>query len=319
MYLMRERLGEITSVSIENLHSLRNHLDELQRLEPSRGDFITNFERLRRELQTIDARLQFIEAKAITPSLKQLAKETLGKRKLSLQVEFHGESLGLSREIMDVVQEACIHLVRNSIDHGGKDRKKLSIALQCSVIGGQIEILFQDNGNGVNWSTLKKRARQLGIVGDAKKLLSLLFLPGFSTRTKTSKVSGRGIGLSAVRSAMKRIQGRVEPLDLKKGFGVRLMFPITEFGAWVRLVEIEGKSFFLPRELYVETESHKHLNVQSDELLKSVKFDFRVFHLCTPKLIGNALAGSEWFLKGERGFAARMSEKKLALLVSSAV
>lgn len=314
---MRERLGEVTTVSIENLHNLRNHLDELQRLEPGNGDFLSHFERVRRELQTLDARLQFVELNELVPSLKQMAKETLGNKKLPVQVEFHGESLGLPRETMEVLRECFIHLVRNSVDHGAKGKKSLSLSLQCSVIGGQIEILFQDNGSGIKWSVLKKRAKELGIEGDHKKLLALLFLPGFSTRSKASQVSGRGIGLSAVRSAIHKVNGRVEPVDLKKGFGVRVVFPVTEFAAWVRLVEIEGKSYFLPRELHVETDSGKYLNVQADSLLKSVRFDFRVFHICTPKMLGTSLAGSEWFHKGERGFAARVSEKKLAMLVSS--
>jgi len=314
---MKDRFGEVATVSKDSLHTLRSRLDELQRLEPGRGDFLTSFERVRRELQSIDARLQFVEVKELLPFMKQLAKDAVGKRKLGVQIEFNGESLGLPRDTIDVLQEIFVHLVRNSVDHGGKGKKVLSLKVQCSIMGGQVEILFQDNGSGVDWGSLKKRAQKLGVTADHKKLLALLFLPGFSTRSKTTRVSGRGIGLSAVRSSIRKLSGRVEPVELKKGFGVRLLFPVTEFGAWVRLVEVEGKSFFLPQDLHVETESGQYLHVQVDSLVKSVKHDFRVFHLCTPQLIGSSLSGSNWFLNGERGFASRVGEKKLALIVSN--
>jgi two-component system chemotaxis sensor kinase CheA len=112
---------------------------------------------------------------------------------------------------------SLVHLVRNAIDHGletpaeraasGKQHPVLT--LRASVENGEAVIVIQDDGRGVDWDRVRERARTRGLPASSRDdLAAALFSDEFSTRDEATSISGRGVGLAAVRAEVTRLRGR---------------------------------------------------------------------------------------------------------------
>lgn len=171
----------------------------------------------------------------VLPKLERLAEqgaalaERLGKGTIVTRVV--GQGLRLPRERYSPLWASLIHLVRNAVDHGlaagGAEKPALTFAAgrqQNSLV-----LSISDNGRGIDWENVRARAQQVGLAhGTQADLIEALFADGFSTRSDASEVSGRGVGLSAVRSAAKRLGGDVHvssTLGAGTTFEVRLPWP----------------------------------------------------------------------------------------------
>src|SRR5207248_10484357 len=116
------------------------------------------------------------------------------------------------------------HLLRNALDHGIEsraDRVKAGkpetgeISLKVRQISNEVMIELADDGAGINLANVRNRARVLGLVPDdaeptEQQLIECLFQPGFSTASKVTQISGRGIGMDVVRAEIASLGGRVE-------------------------------------------------------------------------------------------------------------
>lgn len=128
--------------------------------------------------------------------------------KLNKQVEFviHGqEAVLLDRQLSDVLTDALVHLVRNAVDHGVESKGRVSIELRTSP--EKLRIFVTDNGRGIDPVNLP-----------------LLFQPGFSTANEVSEISGRGVGLDAVKSEIEAVGGAV---NVMSKFGKGTSFVIS--------------------------------------------------------------------------------------------
>ena len=142
--------------------------------------------------------------------------ERLGKGPLHTTVEAHG--LRLPRERYGAIWSAFVHLVRNAVDHGvespqARDPKKgrAKLAFSAARRRDGLVLALQDDGGGIDWVKVAERAKRVGLAHATQAdLLDALFADGFSTKGEASDVSGRGIGLAAVRSAAKALGGEVK-------------------------------------------------------------------------------------------------------------
>lgn len=116
--------------------------------------------------------------------------------KLRKQIEFVviAEDILLSRRWADVLTDALLHLVRNAVDHGIESEGKVTLSTQTS--SGITRVFVTDNGRGID-----------------EEELALLFQPGFSTANGVSEISGRGVGLDAVKTAVKSLGGTVNVIS----------------------------------------------------------------------------------------------------------
>lgn len=129
---------------------------------------------------------------------------------------------------------SLVHVIRNSVDHGIESQAKRLQAgktaeglLTLSAIQGADGTLFvsvQDDGGGIDWEKLQKRAEEMGVA--VKEPADLIFLDGLSSRDQVTDLSGRGVGLAAVRCETKRLGGQVEVESvLGRGTRFRFIFP----------------------------------------------------------------------------------------------
>src|SRR5450631_4169687 len=190
----------------------------------------------------------------------------LGKQ---IELEMQGAETELDRQVLDLVKDPLTHMVRNSADHGlespeqrraaGKPERG-RIRLSAYHEGGHIIVQIADDGRGLDTEGIKAKAiaRGLGSEADIGKLTEakihrFIFAPGFSTATKVTSVSGRGVGMDVVRNNIDQIGGTI---DVKSVAGVGVSFtikiPLTLAIVAALIVEAGGDRFAIPQIAVVE-------------------------------------------------------------------
>jgi two-component system chemotaxis sensor kinase CheA len=176
------------------------------------------------------------------PFIAQSTAEKLGKR-ISPMTILGGE-LRVPPDRVESLVNSCVHLVNNMVDHGielpyirenqGKPPEG-RLVLNLVREERSVVIQFIDDGQGISLPTIEAKARSLGLLAaDAtpspREILQLLFLPGFSTKEEASTISGRGVGLAAVRQEAEKLGGRVE-VQTKPGAGTtfEIILPLGVF------------------------------------------------------------------------------------------
>lgn len=189
--------------------------DELATLESqvqkgvSRGELLLAIERLKGE--SVELRFERIAKQA------QGLADRLGKGRLDIQIEAGG--LRLPTDHWAEFWSAFIHVVRNAVDHGIEapaerlehDKKPIpQLKLEARDLGSDVSIALSDDGRGIDWEKLKVKclARNLDC-HNRDQLIEALFSDGMSTKDEATDISGRGVGMGAVRSACLALGGRV--------------------------------------------------------------------------------------------------------------
>jgi two-component system chemotaxis sensor kinase CheA len=192
--------------------------------------------------------------------------DALGKQ---VELRASGEDVALDKAIMDGLYEPLIHVLRNAVDHGveapaartaaGKPARGL-IRLAAVPRGDVAVIEVSDDGAGLDLGRIRAVAvaREL-VSAEAAAALNdsqaadLVFTPGFSTAAAVTDLSGRGVGLDAVRTALARIGGRVE-VESRAGQGtvVRMTAPLRTLVTRVAVVEVEGERYAAPLDMIRE-------------------------------------------------------------------
>lgn len=199
-----------------------------------------------------------------------------GKR---VHVQVTGQDVEVDRAVLARLRDPIRHLVRNAVDHGvesPEERERLgkpataTIVVSASLLGDRIEVAVGDDGRGIDERAVLSRVAAQGLPTplDRAGLGRLLFSAGFSTTAVVSKVSGRGVGLDAVRTTIEAMLGRVR-VEWTAGQGTRfiLQVPISLATEHSVLVHAGGCTFALPsrdvrRALLVRPEDLRSLEGQ---------------------------------------------------------
>lgn len=211
-------------------------------------------------------RLLALQLQPLRGSLLQLsryARELARSLGREVEVELEGEETRLDRRIAREIEESLLHLVRNAVDHGierGAVRKERGKApqghlrLAARTEGGRVCLTISDDGAGIDPDAVAKQAIRAGLVEAAaaesltqEEIFRLLFTPGFSTRRQISEISGRGIGLDVVSSAVNRVGGEVF-LSSTHGRGTTVIVevPVARRGEEVLLVRVGRARLAIP-------------------------------------------------------------------------
>ncbi|WP_396593835.1 chemotaxis protein CheA [Brevundimonas sp. R86498] len=215
-------------------------------------------------------RLRLVPLSPVLRRLERQARDlalSLGKE-VDLNIRGHG--VEADKALVDGLYEPLLHLVRNALDHGVEppaDRLvagkpgRARLGMDVRVIGDEIEIEITDDGRGMDPARLRATARERGMGVDIdldsvsdQACLELIFAPGFSTAAAVSAVSGRGVGMDAVRSSISALGGRVAVASrLGAGSTFTLRLPLTIVMTRVLVVECDGERFGLPLTVVRET------------------------------------------------------------------
>ncbi len=212
-----------------------------------------------RELQDISMSMRMVPLKATFNKMARLARDV--GRKLGKNVLFvtEGEDTEIDRNLVDVVNDPLVHMVRNAVDHGiesPEERRAAGKPEQGTVkiaafhSAGSVVVEISDDGKGLDREAILAKARERGLVAENaepsdREVFNLIFEPGFSTAKVVTDVSGRGVGMDVVKKNIELLRGTVEIRSEKgKGSVFRMSLPLT-------LAIIDGMVIRVAKETYV--------------------------------------------------------------------
>ena len=174
----------------------------------------------------------------------KVARDVARTLQKEVELELIGAETELDRNLVEALADPLVHLVRNSIDHGieapdlreasGKPRSG-HVRLSAQQEGDYVSIEVQDDGAGIDPERLRAKAREKGLIDPeaaarltTEECLHLVFLPGFSTKTEVTDISGRGVGMDVVQSRIRELSGQIQiQSELGRGSRFLIRVPLT--------------------------------------------------------------------------------------------
>jgi two-component system chemotaxis sensor kinase CheA len=218
-------------------------------------------ERLTEELRDNTMSLRMVPIGTTFSRFRRLVRDLSKELGKEVELTAEGEETELDKKVIEKISDPLVHIIRNAIDHGieppaereaaGKPRLG-TVHLSASHTGAHIHIQIKDDGAGFNTAGIRKKAVEKGLVPkhaelSEKDILSLVFMPGFSTSDGVSSVSGRGVGLDVAKMRVEALKGIVE-VDSEAGQGttITLKLPLTLAIIEGLLVKVKGEHFVVP-------------------------------------------------------------------------
>ena len=243
-------------VSIELLDTLMNNVSELvlarNRLMPFAEKFsdknflntVAVIDKLTIDLQEkiIKTRMQPIGQ--LWKKIPRLARDVSEQCNKQVDIFFHGEDTELDRTLLDAVKDPIMHIVRNCIDHGiehpvqrlaNNKPETGKIELKAFHENGMVVIEIKDDGEGIDFDLIRAKAYEKNLLSELdfdkvseEDLIQILFIPGFSTRSEVTNVSGRGVGMDVVKTNISNIGGSIQINSVRnQGMSCIVKVPLT--------------------------------------------------------------------------------------------
>ncbi|MDJ0508455.1 MAG: hybrid sensor histidine kinase/response regulator [Crocosphaera sp.] len=250
----------------QRLEQLGNHIS---RLKHTAYEDVTQLHTLANNLQSGIQTLRLLPLSTIFNLFSRMVRD-LGKqqgKQINLVIE--GGDIKADKRIIEEMKDPLLHILRNAIDHGietPQERESLgksptaTLRLRGYQSSDNIGIDVLDDGRGLNLDNIKRTALQRGVCREEEfakmtvgQIQSLIFAPGFSTRTEVSEISGRGVGLDVVRANVERLKGSIE-IESNPGMGCEFRIQLSTNIATlhVLLAQVEQTTYAIPVE-FVET------------------------------------------------------------------
>ena len=235
---------------------LSNQLQEL-------SEATEQMDRVTTDLQGIVMKLRMVPVGNVFNRFPRMVRDlshSLGKE---INLVIQGEETEMDRTVIDEIGDPLVHLLRNSIDHGiEKPEERIAagknpvgeVRLIARHEGNNVLLMVTDDGKGLKPELLKQKALEKGLLTKAEldamepnEILKLIFMAGFSTAETVTDVSGRGVGMDAVRTKIENLGGVLE-LDSNPGQGtrVRIRLPLTLAIIQALLVQVQAETYAIP-------------------------------------------------------------------------
>ncbi|WP_254458069.1 chemotaxis protein CheA [Xanthomonas sacchari] len=199
----------------------------------------------------------------------KVARDVARSLNKEVELELVGADTELDRNLVEALADPLVHLVRNAIDHGieapalreatGKPRGG-HVRLSAQQEGDYVSIEVQDDGAGIDPERLRAKAREKGLIDpeaaarlSTEECLHLVFLPGFSTKSEVTDISGRGVGMDVVQSRIRELSGQIQiQSELGRGSRFLIRVPLTLAILPTLLVQAGDTVYALPLARVVE-------------------------------------------------------------------
>mgnify|MGYP000855905510 CR=1 FL=1 len=269
------KIGKTVRVDIDRLDNLMNLVSELiivktrmedtseQSNKESMNEAIEYLERITTSLHDAVMKVRMVPIERVFNRFPRMVRDLSKELNKEVNLEMTGEETEVDRTVIDEIGDPLIHLIRNSLDHGiehPEERVKLgksevgTVKLKAYPDGNNVVIEVEDDGKGINFSKVKSKAIEKGVLTEVKaenlskeEIIDLLFAPGFSTADTISDVSGRGVGLDVVRSKIESISGSVE-VETQENIGTKFIIriPLTLAIIQALLIKLKNEIYAIP-------------------------------------------------------------------------
>ncbi|MGN6821145.1 MAG: chemotaxis protein CheA [Sphingomonas sp.] len=221
------------------------------------------------EMRDTVTRTRMQKVDALFSALPRMVRDTAAEVGKSVQLQIEGSDVELDREMIEMMRDPLVHIIRNSIDHGiesaperraaGK-REVGRLVVSARQSGNQIILEIADDGRGIDTDRLvqkltasgQSRGRDLSALSERARL-DLIFEPGLSTKDEVTAISGRGVGMDVVRANIEQIGGRIDLIN-SRGRGLRILIhvPLTLSIIPAIVIGISGQRFAVTRQAIEE-------------------------------------------------------------------
>ena len=317
--VLTRTLVELASDTSEIVEQVGQLLDTL-------GDESRQISKVTSSLQRTVSGMRLVSLDSLERRLAHAARDAARQGGKEVIFECRGGDVQLDRTLIESLYGPLLHLVRNAVAHGihTPDKRRAQqkptaghVILDAKQSHGHVEISVLDDGEGLDFSSIRSRARERNLLDedrmdDRDYLSGLIFEPGFSTRTSVDAVSGRGVGMDVVASEVSRLRGSVR-IDSKpqQGTEIRIHIPLTSMIEQILLLRAGSETVALTQGP-VETV----INIDPEDLQDREGQSFIAFEngwlpaLPLPRLLG---CGSTE--RAQTAVVLRSGETRIALLV----
>jgi two-component system chemotaxis sensor kinase CheA len=259
-----ERLDQLMHLMGE-LVVQRTHVEALsaEAEVPGLGHAMQELTRSSHALQAMVMQIRMIPIEAVFMRFPRLVRDVASKLDKQVELELVGKETELDRTVVDAIGDPLVHLIRNSLDHGlesPEDRIAAgkppagTLTIGARHAGGSIAITVKDDGHGIDPEKVATVAVARGLITaeqgrliDMRGAIELLFTPGFSTAAEVGALSGRGVGMDAVREKIRELGGEVTVTSVQgEGTVNEIRLPLTLAIMSALLVEAAGQPFGIP-------------------------------------------------------------------------
>lgn len=226
--------------------------------------------RISEEMQDAIMQVRMMPVSFVFQRFPRLVRDLSRRLGKEVNLVLEGEDTAADKNIIESISDPLVHMVRNSLDHGLETPEQRRAAgkpaqgqlrISARQEADRVVIEISDDGRGIDPEVIKFKAYEKGLIDEAtleritpQEAVNLVFMAGFSTAEAVSDLSGRGVGMDVVRTAIERVSGSLA-LDSVKGRGttIRLSLPLSMAVTNVMTIETDGQVFGVPIDMVVET------------------------------------------------------------------
>jgi two-component system chemotaxis sensor kinase CheA len=226
--------------------------------------------RIADEMQYAIMQVRMMAVSVVFQRFPRLVRDISRKLGKEVQLVLEGEQTEADKNIIESLADPLIHIVRNSLDHGletpevrrasGKPETG-TLTIRAAQEADRVVIEIIDDGKGIDPMVIKRKAYEKGLIDEAaleriddQEAVNLIFAAGLSTAAVVSDLSGRGVGMDVVRSAVDKMNGTVMVnSELGKGTKIRISLPLSMAVTQVMIVESDQQLFGIPLDHVIET------------------------------------------------------------------
>ena len=312
----------------------RTHVESLaaQAEVPGLSQAMADLARASQSLQAMVMQVRMIPVEAVFLRFPRLVRDLSGKLGKQVELKLVGQDTELDRTVVDALGDPLVHLVRNGLDHGLESPEERRTAgkpetgtleISAAHAGGNVVISVRDDGRGIDPAKVAAKAVERGLITaeqaesiDQARAAELLFAPGFSTAETTSDISGRGVGMDAVRTIIRELGGDVNFVSqMGQGTTAQIRLPLTLAIMAALLIEVGGEPFAVPLERVERTVRLDDHAVRSVAGSKMLVMRDDVF----PLLDGGEALGRNGACGGDHAVIVTSGERTMALAVTKLV
>jgi two-component system chemotaxis sensor kinase CheA len=226
--------------------------------------------RIADEMQDAIMQVRMMAVSIVFQRFPRLVRDTSRKLGKDVQLMLEGEQTEADKNIIEALADPLIHIVRNSLDHGlespdvrrahGKPETG-TLTIRASQQADSVIIEIVDDGKGIDPAVIKRKAYEKRLIDEAalermsdREAVNLIFAAGLSTAAVVSDLSGRGVGMDVVRTAVEKLNGSVVvESEVGKGTSIRISLPLSMAVTQVMIIESDGQLFGVPMDHVFET------------------------------------------------------------------
>lgn len=233
----------------------QNFRGELGRME----HIMAPLRRMKNDLQNAVMKVRMEPVDTISARLLRTVRQACRATGKQAELLIEGGATLLDSEVLDKLADPLMHMLRNAVDHGietpdkrvGRGKSETgTIRLRFYHEGQNVVIECSDDGRGLDYESIRRTAIARGLqtsMANPQELARLILLPGFSTRSSATQLSGRGVGMDVVQNAIRELKGVMEIGDaVSGGCRIALRLPITLMTSHSLVVEVKGERYAIP-------------------------------------------------------------------------